>query len=28
VYAERGGEIVIVAVSHQRRRPGYWRGRQ
>ena len=28
VYADRGGEVVIVAVAHQRRRPGYWRGRQ
>jgi plasmid stabilization system protein ParE len=28
VYVERGEEIVIVAVAHQRRRPGYWRRRQ
>jgi len=28
VYALREEEIVIVAVAHQRRRPGYWRGRQ
>ena len=28
IYAERDGEIVIVAISHQRRRPGHWRGRQ
>jgi len=28
VFADRGPEIVIVAVAHQRRRPGYWRGRQ
>lgn len=28
VYADRDAEIVIVAVAHQRRRPGYWRGRQ
>ena len=28
IYAEREGEIVIVAVAHQRKRPGYWRGRQ
>ena len=28
IYAERDGEIVIVAVAHQRKRPGYWRGRQ
>ena len=28
IYAAREGEIVIVAVAHQRKRPGYWRGRQ
>jgi plasmid stabilization system protein ParE len=28
VYAQRDEEIVIVAIAHQRRRPGYWRGRQ
>jgi plasmid stabilization system protein ParE len=28
VYAHRDEEIVIVAIAHQRRRPGYWRGRQ
>jgi toxin ParE1/3/4 len=28
VYAECEGEIVIVAIAHQRRRPGFWRGRQ
>ena len=28
VYADRGEEIVIVVVAHQRRGPGYWRGRQ
>jgi plasmid stabilization system protein ParE len=28
VYARRDEEIVIVAIAHQRRRPGYWRGRQ
>lgn len=28
IYAPRDGEIVIVAIAHQRRRPGYWRGRQ
>jgi plasmid stabilization system protein ParE len=27
VYAVDGDEIVIVAVAHHRRRPGYWRGR-
>ena len=28
VYAERGDELVVVAIAHHRRRPGYWRGRQ
>jgi len=28
VYAQRDETIVIVAIAHQRRRPGYWRGRQ
>ena len=28
IYALRGEEIVIVALAHQRKRPGYWRGRQ
>jgi hypothetical protein len=28
IYAERDEEIMIVAVAHQRKRPGYWRGRQ
>ena len=28
VYVLRDREIVIAAVAHQRRRPGYWRGRQ
>ena len=28
VYREQGDAIVIVAVAHQRRRPGYWRGRR
>lgn len=28
IYVERDGEIVIVAIAHQRRRPGYWRARQ
>jgi len=27
VYVVDGDEIVIVAVAHHRRRPGYWRGR-
>ena len=27
VYAAHDEEIVIVAIAHQRRRPGYWRGR-
>lgn len=28
IYADRADEIVIVAVAHQRKRPGYWRRRQ
>lgn len=28
VYRQDPGSIVIVAVAHQRRRPGYWRRRQ
>ena len=27
IYAVEANAIVIVAVSHQRRRPGYWRDR-
>ncbi len=27
VYRVRPEEIVILAVAHQRRRPGYWQGR-
>lgn len=27
VYRVEGGEIVVYAVAHQRRRPGYWRMR-
>lgn len=27
VYVVDGAEIIIVAVAHHRRRPGYWRGR-
>jgi toxin ParE1/3/4 len=28
VYRQEPNSIVIVAVAHQRRRPGYWRGRK
>ena len=28
VYRYDAGSIVIVAVAHQRRRPGYWRQRR
>ncbi len=28
VYQHDAGEIVVVAVAHQRRRPGYWRRRR
>jgi mRNA-degrading endonuclease RelE of RelBE toxin-antitoxin system len=27
IYVIDSGEIVIVAVAHHRRRPGYWRSR-
>lgn len=27
LYRELGGAIQVVAVAHQRRRPGYWRSR-
>jgi toxin ParE2 len=27
IYVVDGSEIVIVAVAHHRRRPGYWRAR-
>lgn len=27
VYQESANEIVIVAIAHHSRRPGYWRGR-
>lgn len=27
VYMERDTEILVLAVAHGRRRPGYWRGR-
>jgi hypothetical protein len=27
VYRIRPGEIVIVAVAHLKRRPGYWKNR-
>lgn len=28
IYVDLDEEILIVAVAHQRRRPGFWRGRQ
>ena len=28
VYRRDPDSIVILAISHQRRRPGYWRGRK
>ena len=28
VYAPEGGRLVVVAVAHGRRRPGYWRHRR
>ena len=27
VYAMESGQIVVVAVAHQRRSPDYWKGR-
>jgi len=27
IYSEEADAILIVAVAHQRRRPGYWRSR-
>ena len=27
VYSELGDEVVVLAVAHQRRRPGYWKTR-
>lgn len=27
VVRERGGEIVVIALAHHSRRPGYWRDR-
>ncbi len=28
VYRIRPGEIVVVAIAHSRRRPGYWKSRR
>lgn len=28
IYALRDEELIIVAIAHQRKRPGYWRRRQ
>jgi len=28
LYSRDGDNILVVAVAHQRRRPGYWQGRQ
>lgn len=28
VYLDRPGTVIIVAVAHERRRPGYWRSRR
>ncbi len=27
VYTVRGADLVIIAVMHLRRKPGYWQGR-
>lgn len=28
IYRAHGDEIVIIAVAHLKRKPGYWRGRK
>ena len=28
VVKERDGEIIVIAIAHHSRRPGYWRDRQ
>lgn len=28
IYRQENDTITIVAVMHQKRRPGYWRGRE
>jgi hypothetical protein len=28
IYAQQLGKVFILAVAHQRRRPGYWRARR
>lgn len=27
VYREKGNGIIIIAIAHKSRRPGYWKGR-
>lgn len=27
IYIVRDAEVIVVAYAHERRRPGYWRGR-
>lgn len=27
IYRERNGNVILVALAHHRRRPGYWRAR-
>ena len=27
MYRVKGDEVLIIAVAHQKRKPGYWRGR-
>ncbi len=27
IYADEPDQLIVVAVAHQKRRPGYWRGR-
>jgi plasmid stabilization system protein ParE len=28
VYVVKGAELRVIALAHQRRRPGYWSGRK
>ena len=27
IYTEEGGDLLVIAIAHQHRRPGYWRAR-
>lgn len=28
IYRTKGSTVLILAIAHQRRRPGYWKGRE